>query len=229
MPETKKLAETLPRDLVAGLIVFLVALPLCLGIALASGAPLFSGLIAGIVGGMVAGSLSGSQTSVSGPGAGLTAVVAAQIGSLGSFETFLLAVLIAGIIQVILGCAKAGALSAFFPSSVIKGLLAAIGVILIIKQTPYLLGYDMVPKTASHGHSNILAQIAKIFTGEIHWGALVIGCWQHRLWLAWRITDYQCCYSWLCQRECWFTYEIFGNLAWRAFILLCSVDSGLFE
>ncbi len=175
MPESKKLTKTLPRDLVSGLVVFLVALPLCLGIALASGAPLFSGLIAGIVGGIVVGSLSGSNTSVSGPAAGLTAVVASQISSLGSFEAFLLAVAIAGVIQVILGCARAGALSAFFPSSVIKGLLAAIGVILIIKQTPYLLGYDMVPKTASPGHSNILTQIAKIFTGEIHWGALVIG------------------------------------------------------
>ncbi len=175
MPESKKLTQTLPPDLLSGLIVFLVALPLCLGIALASGAPLVSGLIAGIVGGIVAGSLSGSHTSVSGPAAGLTAVVASQIGSLGSFETFLLAVAFAGVIQVILGCARAGALSAFFPSSVIKGLLAAIGVILIIKQTPYLLGYDMVPKSASHGHSNILTQIAKIFTGEIHWGALVIG------------------------------------------------------
>jgi carbonic anhydrase len=175
MPQSKKLTKTLPRDLVSGLIVFLVALPLCLGIALASGAPLFSGLIAGIVGGIVAGSLSGSHTSVSGPAAGLTAVVASQIASLGSFENFLLAVLLAGIIQVIFGCVKAGALSAFFPSSVIKGLLAAIGVILLIKQTPYLLGYDMVPKTVTPGHSNILTQIAKIFTGEIHWGALVIG------------------------------------------------------
>ena len=174
MPESQTLKTTLPRDLVSGLIVFLVALPLCLGIALASGAPLFSGLIAGIVGGIVAGSLSGSHTSVSGPAAGLTAVVASQIGSLG-FETFLLALLLAGIIQVILGYVKAGALSAFFPSSVIKGLLAAIGVILIIKQTPYLLGYDMVPKTTGPGHSNILTQIAKIFTGEIHWGALIIG------------------------------------------------------
>ena len=175
MPESKKLLETLPRDLVAGLIVFLVALPLCLGIALASGAPLFSGLIAGIVGGIIVGSLSGSSTSVSGPAAGLTAVVATQIASLGSFEAFLLAVTFAGVIQVGLGFARAGALSAFFPSSVIKGLLAAIGVILIIKQTPYLLGYDMVPKAASHGHSSILDQITKIFTGEIHWGALAIG------------------------------------------------------
>jgi carbonic anhydrase len=169
------LATTVPRDLVSGLIVFLVALPLCLGIALASGAPLFSGLISGIVGGIIVGVLSGSHTSVSGPAAGLTAVVASQIGSLGSFEIFLLSVVIAGVIQVGLGVAKAGALSAFFPSSVIKGLLAAIGVILIIKQTPYLLGYDMVPKSIVHGHSNILDQIAKIFTGEIHRGALVIG------------------------------------------------------
>lgn len=175
LTDSNGLATTVPRDLVSGLIVFLVALPLCLGIALASGAPLFSGLIAGIVGGIVIGSLSGSHTSVSGPAAGLTAVVAAQIASLGSFEAFLLAVVIAGVIQVILGVARAGALSAFFPSSVIKGLLAAIGVILIIKQTPYLLGYDMAPKPSSHGHSNILNQIVKIFTGEIHWGALVIG------------------------------------------------------
>lgn len=173
--ESNSLTATLARDLVSGLIVFLVALPLCLGIALASGAPLFSGLIAGIVGGIIVGAFSGSHTSVSGPAAGLTAVVAAQIANLGSFETFLLAVLIAGVVQVILGFARAGALSAFFPSSVIKGLLAAIGVILIIKQTPYLLGYDMIPKVASHGHSNILSQIAKIFTGEIHWGAFAIG------------------------------------------------------
>jgi carbonic anhydrase len=121
------------------------------------------------------GALSGSHTSVSGPAAGLTAVVAAQISSLGSFEAFLLAVVIAGIIQLVLGLSRAGALSAFFPSSVIKGLLAAIGVILIIKQTPYLLGYEMVPKTPVHGHSNILTQIMKIFTGQIHWGAFVIG------------------------------------------------------
>ncbi|MBL8890111.1 MAG: bifunctional SulP family inorganic anion transporter/carbonic anhydrase [Planctomycetaceae bacterium] len=175
MPDSMKLSSTLPRDLVAGVIVFLVALPLCLGIALASGAPLFSGLIAGIVGGIVVGSLSGSSTSVSGPAAGLTAVVASQIATLGSFEAFLLAVSLAGVIQVILGCARAGALSAFFPSSVIKGLLAAIGVILLIKQTPYLLGYDMTPKAPSHGHTSIVTQIEKIFTGEIHWGALTIG------------------------------------------------------
>ena len=185
MNESKSLASTVPRDLIAGLIVFLVALPLCLGIALASGAPLFSGLIAGIVGGIVVGILSGSHTSVTGPAAGLTAIVAAQIGSLGSFETFLLAVVIGGVIQVVMGVARAGALSAFFPSSIIKGLLAAIGVILIIKQTPYLLGYDMVPKGPTHGHTSILTQISKIFTGEIHWGALAIGVLSLAILITW--------------------------------------------
>ena len=133
-------AQTVGKDLMAGLVVFLVALPLCLGIALASNAPLFSGLIAGIVGGIVVGSLSGSHTSVSGPAAGLTAIVATQIANLGSFEAFLLAVVVGGLIQIGMGIARAGALSAFFPSSVIKGLLAAIGVILILKQIPHLLG-----------------------------------------------------------------------------------------
>jgi len=133
-------------DVKAGLVVFLVALPLCLGIALASGAPLLSGLLAGIVGGIVVGLLSGSHTSVSGPAAGLTAVVLAQIASLGSFETFLMAVILAGLIQIGLGLAKGGFIAAFFPSSVIKGLLAAIGVIIILKQIPHLLGHDPDPE-----------------------------------------------------------------------------------
>ncbi|MDP1563362.1 MAG: SulP family inorganic anion transporter, partial [Pirellulaceae bacterium] len=128
------------RDLLAGLIVFLVALPLCLGIAIGSGADPMAGLIAGVIGAVVTGVISGSHTSVSGPAAGLTAIVAGQIALLGSFETFLLAVFIAGVIQLGLGVMKAGVLSAFFPSSVIKGLLAAIGVILILGQLPLLLG-----------------------------------------------------------------------------------------
>ena len=115
------LASNIFRDSTASLVVFLVALPLCLGIALASGAPLFSGIVAGIVGGIVVGALSGSHTSVSGPAAGLTAVVAAPIANLGAFDALLLAVVVAGVIQIGLGIAKAGALSAFFPSSVIKG------------------------------------------------------------------------------------------------------------
>lgn len=134
------------NDLTAGLVVFLVAVPLCLGIALASGAPLVSGLIAGIVGGLVVGVLSGSHTSVSGPAAGLTAVVLTQIEVLGSFEAFLAAVFVGGVIQVGLGLAKAGSLARFFPSSVIRGLLAAIGLILILKQIPHLFGIDSDPE-----------------------------------------------------------------------------------
>ncbi len=129
-------------DAAAGLVVFLVALPLCLGIALASNAPLFSGLLSGIIGGIIVGWISRSHTSVSGPAAGLTAVVAAQIATLGSFEAFLLAVFLAGVLQVGLGALKAGSIADFVPASVIKGLLAAIGLILILKQIPHLVGHD---------------------------------------------------------------------------------------
>ncbi|MEE3283792.1 MAG: SulP family inorganic anion transporter [Planctomycetota bacterium] len=131
-----------PQDLLSGLLVFLVALPLCLGIAEASDAPLFCGLLAGIVGGLVVGVLSGSHTSVSGPAAGLTAVVASQIASLETFEAFLVAVLLAGVIQLALGAIRAGTLAEYFPISVIKGLLAAIGVILILKMAPKVIGHD---------------------------------------------------------------------------------------
>lgn len=134
--------STIKQDLPAGLVVFLVALPLCLGIALASGAPLFSGLIAGIVGGVVVAVLSGSQLAVSGPAAGLTVIVLNAIIEIGSYQGFLLAVVIAGVLQLILGFAKAGTIGKYFPSSVIKGMLAAIGIILIIKQIPHALGYD---------------------------------------------------------------------------------------
>jgi carbonic anhydrase len=137
---------TVFRDLIAGLVVFLVALPLCLGVAVASNAPPLAGLIAGIIGGILVGIVSGSHTSVSGPAAGLTAVVAAQIAGLGSFQAFLLAVFLAGLFQIALGYARAGFLSSFFPSSVIKGLLAAIGVILILKQIPHLFGHDNDPE-----------------------------------------------------------------------------------
>jgi MFS superfamily sulfate permease-like transporter len=129
-------------DVPASLVVFLVALPLCLGIALASGAPMLSGIIAGIVGGIVIGSLSGSNLSVSGPAAGLTAIVLSAIHDLQSYEAFLLAVVFGGILQFLLGILKAGSIGHFFPSSVIKGMLAAIGLILILKQIPHALGYD---------------------------------------------------------------------------------------
>ncbi|MFO1482694.1 MAG: solute carrier family 23 protein [Verrucomicrobiaceae bacterium] len=136
------LSVTLPKDITASIAVFLVALPLCLGIALASNAPLFSGLISGIVGGIVVGILSGSHKSVSGPAAGLTAIVAAQIAALGSFEAFLAAVAIAGVIQILMGAFRLGFIASFFPMSVIKGLLAAIGLILILKQIPHVFGHD---------------------------------------------------------------------------------------
>ncbi len=134
--------KTSKQDVPASVVVLLVALPLCLGIALGSKAPLFSGIIAGIVGGIVIGSLSGSQLSVSGPAAGLTTIVAAAILKLPTFETFLLAVFLAGVFQVLLGVFKAGILGDYVPNSVIKGMLAAIGIILILKQFPHLVGYD---------------------------------------------------------------------------------------
>jgi len=130
------------QDIPAGIVVFLVALPLCLGIAMASGAPLFSGLIAGLIGGIVVSWLSGSQLSVSGPAAGLTVIVFNAIEQLGSYNGFLVAVVLAGIIQLVLGYLRAGVIGAFFPTSVIKGMLAAIGLILIIKQLPHAVGYD---------------------------------------------------------------------------------------
>lgn len=137
-----RLFKNLKYDLPAGIVVFLVAVPLCLGIALASGAPLFSGLITGIVGGMVTTLLSRSPLSVSGPAAGLTAIVLSAIESLDGYESFLLAVVIAGLLQIVLGYAKAGVIGYYFPNSVIKGMLAGIGLILVLKQIPHAFGYD---------------------------------------------------------------------------------------
>ncbi len=181
------------NDVLAGLVVFLVALPLCLGVALASDAPLLSGIIAGVIGGIVVGLLSGSKTSVSGPAAGLTVIVAMQIGRLGSFEAFLLAVLIAGALQVLLGLAQAGRLSSFIPSSVINGLLAAIGVILILKQIPHLLGHDSDPEGemafVQPDHENTFTELLTLFRGEVHLGAMVIGLLSLVLLLAWNRFD----------------------------------------
>lgn len=181
--------STVQKDLVAGLVVFLVALPLCLGIALASfpaempeggeAIPkLATGLLAGIIGGLVVGAISKSQTSVSGPAAGLTAVVAAQISALGSFEAFLLAVVLAGALQIAMGLARAGAIAAFFPTSVIKGLLAAIGVILILKQTPHLFGHDADLEGEMSffqpDQETTFSELGEII-GHLHPGATVIG------------------------------------------------------
>ena len=139
---TNLFGNNLRYDLKASLVVFLVALPLCLGIAIASGAPPMSGLLAGIIGGIIVGAFSKSHVSVSGPAAGLTVIVLDSISSLGTFELFLGALVAAGLIQLILGFAKAGVLGYYFPHSVIKGMLTAIGLILILKQIPHALGYD---------------------------------------------------------------------------------------
>lgn len=134
--------KTISKDLTAGLVVSLVAFPLCLGISLASGAPLISGVIAGIIGGVLVGYLSSSHVSVSGPAAGLAVVVLGAIQDLGSFQVFLGAVVIAGFIQLMLGLFKAGVVAHFFPVAVIEGMLSSIGLLLIVKQTPVMLGIE---------------------------------------------------------------------------------------
>lgn len=171
-------SNSIRKDLVSGLVVFFVALPLCLGIAFASNAPLFSGLLAGIIGGIVVGILSGSSTSVSGPAAGLTAVVISAAERIGSFEGLLTAIVIAGGIQIVLSVFKMGFLSRFFPSSVIKGMLWAIGLILILKQLPHLLGHDPDPMGDEAflqvNHQNTLTELVEsVF--NFHYGAGVIG------------------------------------------------------
>lgn len=168
---------SLRSDLPAGLVVFLVALPLCLGIALASGAPLFAGIISGVVGGIVVGYLSKSHLSVSGPAAGLTAIVLTAITDLGGFNIFLLAVFIAGLFQIALGFLKAGSISNYFPNNVIEGMLAGIGVIIFLKQIPHAFGYDkdyegdlaFLQPDGENTFSEILSIV-----GNIHLGATII-------------------------------------------------------
>lgn len=174
-------------DLVAGLVVFLVALPLCLGIAVASGAPPISGIIAGLVGGIVVGALSGSHTSVSGPAAGLTAVVLAQLEILGSFEAFLLAVMFAGVLQLGLGLARAGILTTFVPTSVIKGLLAAIGIILIRKQFFLVFGHSANPEQPRFTDYFTPYFLEEVVT--VNAGALVIGVISLGVLLLWMFWD----------------------------------------
>ena len=178
----------LPRDLMAGLVTFLVALPLCLGIALASNAPLISGVIAGIVAGVVVGWLSGAQVTVSGPAAGLTAVVVAEIAVLGSFEAFLVAVVIAGLIQVALGLAQAGFIKSFVPTSVVRGLLSAIGVILILKQIPHLIGRDTDPEgEMSFFQPDRYNTFSELWESvlDVHPGAAAVGLGSLALLLLW--------------------------------------------
>lgn len=174
----KKNVQSIGYDLSASVVVLLVALPLCLGIALASKAPLFAGIIAGVVGGIVIGILSGSQLSVSGPAAGLTVIVAGAIATLPSFEAFLLAVVLGGVIQMVLGFLKAGIIGDYVPNAVIKGMLAAIGLILILKQFPHLVGYD---RSSFEGDESFISDGENTFSGVFHSlqyfapGAILVG------------------------------------------------------
>ena len=176
------------KDFAAGLVVFLVALPLCLGIALASGAPMVAGLVSGVVGGLLVAWLSGSHTSVSGPAAGLVAVVLAQVATLKSYEAFLVAVMLAGVLQILLGVMRAGFISAFFPSNVIKGLLAAIGVIVILKQIPHAIGHDADPEGEMgffqpDGKNTISELFSSLFNFEP--GAMTVGLVSLVILFAW--------------------------------------------
>lgn len=176
---TKKinLLEHLKSDFASGLVVFLVALPLCLGIALASGAPLFSGIISGVIGGIVVGFLSKSHISVSGPAAGLTAIILTAISDLGAYEVFLTSVMIAGLFQLLLGFLKAGSISNYFPTNVIEGMLAGIGIIIFLKQIPHAIGYDKVTEgdTAffENDGSTVIETIINSFD-YINYGSIII-------------------------------------------------------
>lgn len=171
----KNIKAELSQNFASGLVVFLVALPLCLGIALASGAPPLSGVIAGIIGGIVVGAISNSNISVSGPAAGLTAIVLTAITDLGAFELFLCAGLIAGILQLVLGFIRAGSISNYFPNNVIEGMLAGIGIIIILKQIPHALGFDsdnMSSETLFENGINF-NYFNEVF-GAIHPGAIIV-------------------------------------------------------
>ena len=192
MSKKINLFANLKSDFASGLVVFLVALPLCLGIALASGAPLFSGIISGIVGGIVVGYLSQSHLSVSGPAAGLTAIVLTAITDIGSFNAFLLAVLLAGIIQLILGFIKAGSISNYFPNNVIEGMLAGIGVIIILKQIPHAFGYDPDfegdESFFQPDGQNTFSEIFNIFN-HIQLGSIVIAAISLAILILWNKVD----------------------------------------
>jgi MFS superfamily sulfate permease-like transporter len=193
MTKKNQLLANFKSDFASGLVVFLVALPLCLGIALASGAPLFAGIISGIVGGIVVGFLSNSHLSVSGPAAGLTAIVLTAITDLGTFNSFLLAVLIAGILQLILGFIKAGSISNYFPTNVIEGMLAGIGVIIFLKQIPHAIGYDSDFEgdeafLQSDGE-NTFSELFKIFD-FIQMGSLIITIVSLVILISWTKVDF---------------------------------------
>lgn len=175
-------------DLASGLVVFLIALPLCLGIALASGAPLFSGIVSGVIGGILVGFFSNSALSVTGPAAGLTAIVLTAITDLGGFDIFLVAVILAGLLQIGLGFLRAGSFSNYFPTSVIEGMLAAIGIIIILKQIPHAFGHDVDNEgdfffIEKSGHTTFDTLIESI--NHIHLGALIIALLSLAILIMW--------------------------------------------
>jgi len=187
-----KLRFDLKADLPASVVVFFVALPLCLGIALASGAPLFSGLIAGIIGGIVVGAISGSKIGVSGPAAGLAAIVLVSISSLG-YESFLVAVVIGGGLQLLFGVLRLGIIGYFFPSSVIKGMLTGIGIIIILKQIPHFFGMDEDPEgdmsflqvDGKNTITELLDAINALISGNVNLGATIIAIISMAILLLW--------------------------------------------
>lgn len=175
--EQNKFLSHYRKDLPASFVVFLVALPLCLGIALASGAPLMAGVIAGAVGGIVVGLASGSSLGVSGPAAGLTAIVLTGIAELGSFELFLTATVLSGLLQIVLGLIRAGIIAYYFPNAVIKGMLSGIGIIIVLKQIPHGLGYDMDflgdQEFIQQDHHNTLSELMYMLDG-VSLGAILV-------------------------------------------------------
>lgn len=186
MKKATSLFGGIKENFPSGLVVFLVALPLCLGIALASGAPPLSGIIAGIVGGIIVGYISNSNISVSGPAAGLTAIVLTAITDLGAFELFLCAGIIAGLLQLALGFLRAGSISNYFPNNVIEGMLAGIGIIIVLKQIPHALGYDtenMSGESLFEGGFN--PEYFTILFNSIHAGAVIITLISLGILLAW--------------------------------------------
>ena len=180
----------LGQNFASGLVVFLVALPLCLGIALASGAPPLSGIISGIIGGLIVGAISNSHISVSGPAAGLTAIIVTAISDLGTFELFLCAGIVAGLIQLILGFVRAGSISNYFPTSVIEGMLAGIGIIIILKQIPHALGYDKDFEGSetifTNGYSvDSISSYVSTLLQSVHPGAIVVTLVSMVILLSW--------------------------------------------
>lgn len=192
MKEKTSLFANLKRDSISGLVVFLIALPLCLGIAQASGAPLWSGVVAGIIGGIVIGSLSGSNVSVAGPAAGLTAIVLAAIAELGAFDIFLCAVIVGGACQLILGFLKAGSIANYFPTSVIEGMLAGIGLTIIIKQIPDAVGYAKNDSGSMSGAEDGFSwDFVSQSLSHIETGAAVIALIGLAILFAWQTKPFQ--------------------------------------